>query len=245
MSSFFHSNERSPHYAILMAAFLLAIATVFVLPNYISGRWVWQQPAPLGTAPQLRQLKEQGISVTGWNTLEQNLGSIGGQEWSVQLLQPTTTEALPTPAILLLRPQTFHKDQPQVEWMDVNGVHRWTVDQRRRLLFQVAPTAGKLFPVTARFFRGWTEQQTYAVLQWYAWAGGGHASPSRWFWVDQWTQWRDRQRMPWVAVSLLIPIRPLGEIRSVEPLAVSLGQQIQAALMEEALHLKDLETEAN
>jgi len=72
-------------------------------------------------------------------------------------------------------------------------------------------------------------------LQWYAWTTAGSPSIGRWFWVDQFSQWRDRQRMPWVAVSLLIPIQPLGEIEPVRSLATTLGQAVQSTLLESAL----------
>lgn len=237
-----HATHRSPRYAIFVIVFILAIAAIITLPNYISGRWLWQQPAKVATITQLRQLQQHGLSLVGWTTIEQGVGAIGGQKWSVQTLQPAaiaSTELIgQKPVTLLLRPQTFYKDQPQVEWMDVNGVQQWTVDQRRCLTFSVEASATQTKAnINARFFRGWNQQQTYAVLQWYGWAGGGHSSPSHWFWFDQWTQLQHRQRLPWVAVSLLIPIKPLGEIQSVESLAIELGQQVQSALMVDALTL--------
>ena len=85
--------------------------------------------------------------------------------------------------------------------------------------------------VEARFFRAWTQRRTVAVLQWYAWSGGGNPAPSRWFFADQLAQLR-RNRVPWVAVCLQIPIEPLGDIEASRPLAESLGKVVQTALMQ-------------
>jgi cyanoexosortase B-associated protein len=68
------------------------------------------------------------------------------------------------------------------------------------------------------------------VLQWYAWSKGGHPAPSHWFWADQWTQLRDRQRLSWVAVSLQMPIKPLGEIASAQSELEALGKLVQSTL---------------
>ena len=47
--------------------------------------------------------------------------------------------------------------------------------------------------------------------------------------MDQQAQLK-RQRVPWVAVSVKIPIEPLSELKDAEPLAKSLAQTIQATL---------------
>ncbi len=86
----------------------------------------------------------------------------------------------------------------------------------------------------ARFFRAVTQQDTFGVLQWYALPNGGHSSPFRWFVGDQLAQWR-KQRVPWVAVSILVPMEPLGQVEKIWPLAESIGQTVQAALMAESL----------
>jgi cyanoexosortase B-associated protein len=243
-----HLPRQSPLLKTLVVLFILAIAVFIALPNYFNGRWAWEHPPQVVTLAQLKQLQQEGLSLPGWRTLDHQVSEIGGHKWSIQAILPETVNeptATNPPTLLLLRPQTDVRDQPQVDWMDVNGwmntsgVQRWTVDSRRRLRFTVERLdadashndLAKILQIQARFFRGWNQQQTYAVLQWYAWSDGGDPSPSRWFWADQLAQLRDRQKMPWVAVSALIPIKPLGNIESVQPLAESLGQAIQSTLI--------------
>jgi cyanoexosortase B-associated protein len=120
--------------------------------------------------------------------------------------------------------------------MDLSGTRNWTEDNERQLTFSVpAADATKPIPVSARFLRTWTNEQTYAVLQWYAWKDGGGSAPSQWFWSEQLSELRDRQHMPWVAVSILMPIQPLGEIETVQPQLTLLGQVIQSKLMADNL----------
>lgn len=140
-----------------------------------------------------------------------------------------------TKAVLLLLPQTGSRDQPVVEWTEINSFWQWRVAQYRSANFTVKPQgAGSNAAETkveARFFRASTKnQQTFAVLQWYAWFNGGHSSPLSWFVVDQLAQWH-RKRAPWVAVSIVIPMEPLGQVETTWNEAKSLGQTVQAALM--------------
>jgi cyanoexosortase B-associated protein len=89
------------------------------------------------------------------------------------------------------------------------------------------------YRVKARFFRGTTQQQTFAVLQWYATPTMGNISPWRWFIADQIAQWR-QQRVPWVAVSILILMEPLAETQQYWKLAQSFGETVQAELSKAA-----------
>lgn len=255
MTAFPQPSRRSPLFSSLIAIFLLAIAAVSVLPNYGTQQWSWKTLPDVPYLSQIKELQTQGLTIPGWQTLQQEKVEIGGHKWSIQEIralpvEPNSTEQSPLqhPIILMLRPQTWHRDQPQVDWMDINGVQQWTADSQRSLQFVVnasdlpdlaaeskllgsSHSLAQPVSVNARFLRGWNQQQTYAVVQWYAWVNGGSAAPSRWFWSDQLSQWRDRHRMPWVAVSVLIPIKPLGDIDTAESLAKSLGQTIQSALM--------------
>lgn len=267
-----NSTRRAWVMRLLGAIFLLAIATVITLPNYVTGNWIWAHPPRVPHQTQLNALAENGLSLPGWQTLEQSPVEISGHGWSVQAIVPdsvpgsatdgeppgdiATDESPPdginitpnTPAILLLRPQTWHRDMPQVEWMDLNGVQNWTVDQRTALTFTVTPAWANSpngsdtdeartdhshtpIHVRTRFFRGWSRQQTYAVMQWYAWPTGGSPAASRWFWADQKTQLSDRHRNPWVAVSLLVPIKPLGDRQTAEDTAQALAQTIHMTLI--------------
>jgi cyanoexosortase B-associated protein len=246
MVSFPRSSRQTRLFTVLSTLFVLAIAAASVIPNYWTGNWFWSKPLEPPNIQQLVAVQKQGLTLPGWQTLEQQVVEIGGHKWSRQAILPesatqATEWSLRSPIIVILRPQTWHRDQPQVDWMDINGVQQWTADNRRSLRFAVIPNANgdrsnAPVQVQARFFRGWNQQQTYAVVQWYAWSKGGHSAPSRWFWVDQVTQWRDRHRMPWVAVSLLIPIKPLGEIEQSRLLAETLAQTVQSSLMVGALN---------
>jgi cyanoexosortase B-associated protein len=129
-----------------------------------------------------------------------------------------------------------------VEWSDVSGFQNWETDSDRSVDFTVKNPATK---VTAQFFRGLTKRQqgssqetrrqTYAVLQWYAWSTGGHPAPSQWFFADRAAQWQNR-RIPWVAVSILVPIEPLDTIEQHWSEVESLAQTIQSTLMSSVLH---------
>jgi cyanoexosortase B-associated protein len=229
--------QRRSLLKLLVVLFILAIATFATLPDYMTGNWSWTRQPDVPHLDRLRELRSEGLSLSGWEMLEQQETRLGGHRWSVQANSPEVeTPALADPILLLLRPQADDSDMPQVDWMDINGAQQWTVDHRRRLSFPVPDTTLPLptpFTVQARFFRGWTQQGTFAVMQWYAWPNGGHPAPGQWFWADQITQLRDRQKLPWVAVSVLIPIKPLGDIETVRDTATSLGTTIHTALLQQ------------
>jgi cyanoexosortase B-associated protein len=225
---------------LILVLFLLILMVVGAVPGYLKGKWSWQQPQQVANLQQLRGLQETGITLPDWQTVNQKPLQIGGHKWSFQSMQRDAQ----TQAIVLLRPQRDRKDQPQVEWVDLNGFQwwqtnqprKWQTDQYRDVQFTVPATAPGQQPgkVEAQFFRKWIPDQnfsgTFAVLQWYAWPGGGHPNPSRWFWADQTAQWQG-YRVPWVAVSILMPIEPLGEVEKAWPQVQSLAQNVQTALM--------------
>ena len=235
------NSRRSPLYKSLVVLFLLAIAVASAIPNYLSGNWFLNKVPELSNLQPLRTLQKSGLTLPGWQTFDQEMIEIGGHKWSIQAIVPQETSAANPPILLMLRPQTWHRDLPQVDWMDIHGARGWTENDDRPIRFFVpssVPTApanpaSKPTQITARFLRGWTPDKTYAVLQWYAWRNGGNPAPSGWFWAEQGSQLRDRQHMPWVAVSILIPIQPLSEIESVQSQAESLGQLVQARLSAE------------
>ena len=225
-----------PRVAVL--CFLLVLIGIAAVPGYLTGKWSWAQLPQVANIKQLRQLPKKGLELPGWKTLEQKTLPIGGHQWSVQAIERDDSK----PVLLFLLPQNDHKAQPQVEWMDLNGFEKWRTDSYKKMQFAVEasvlekqasaskPTTTPAAEVEARFFRAWTQRETRAVLQWYAWPSGGHPAPSRWFWADQFAQLR-RERVPWVAVCLQIPIEPLGDIEASRPLAESLSKMVQAALM--------------
>ena len=219
---------------IAVLLFLLILITAGAIPSYLTGHWPWMKPPQVATLKQLRIVRREGLTIPGWERpIPRNI-PIGGHKWLVQELKNDSTTVL-----LLLLTQNDHKDQPQVEWTDLNGFHKWKTDSYRTLNFRVdltkvIPEKSEKISVNAQFFRSWDQKQTFAVLQWYAQPNGGSATPSIWFWEDRKAQLFNR-RVPWVAVSILIPIEPLADIEKARPLATILGQNVQLALMKEAL----------
>ena len=217
---------------IVMAA-LVAIAA---LPDYFNGNWPWTQPLDVAGLNRLKAIEEDGFELPGWSAAAQEQVPIGGEDWLLNEFRPANPEAMAQPSppvvMVLTHVQSWHRDQPEVEWIDLGGSLSLQTESRTVLRFEAADQNGRAIPVTAQFLRSRNEQQTFAVLQWYAWANGGHFSPNRWFFADQFTQWRDRLRMPWLAVSVLMPIEPLDEIQSYEAFALDIGQAIQSALLE-------------
>lgn len=237
--------KKSVTKLILVSALALFVI-ISALPLYSAG-WPWASPPklPATTRTALQAIPTQGIEIPGWITDDHIETKIGGHKWSIQQLsakanQPeaeSSENPNNPPIFLLLRPQIYEADQPEVEWLDIKGAQHWSIDSRQSLSFNVSTNHSKnsqTVRIKADFFRAWNEGQTYAVLQWYAWPAGGNASPAKWFWADQKTQWRDYQRMPWVAVSLWLPIAPFGDIVSRKPLAESLGQTLQQVLLQTA-----------
>ncbi|NJL45411.1 MAG: cyanoexosortase B system-associated protein [Leptolyngbyaceae cyanobacterium SM2_3_12] len=210
---------------------LAALAAVAILPAYFTGQWPWVATPQVMQIDQLKALQSQGLELPGWEQTSHQQVTINQQDWSFGEYTPqnSSTESVPGDRVaLLLLPQPWHSNQPQVEWLDITGAQQWQIDSRQRLA--VADPANPSARFQARFFRSWNGRQTFAVLQWYAWPGGGHPSPSHWFWANQWSQLTSRTLTPWVAVSLLIPIDPMGDIIAYAPLAMELGAQIQRQL---------------
>ncbi len=230
--------HRYPLSKIILLGFLLGLIGIGAVPGYFAGNWRWASPPPVPTLEQLKGLRKTGLTIAGWQTLQQDTVLIGGHNWLLLEVQ----HAPQTKALILLLPQSDPSDQPQVEWTDVSGLQRWILDSYSQMQFTVAVphtagssgeakfTAQQVATVQARFLRARNERQTYAVLQWYAWPNGGHPAPSQWFWADRRAQLSNR-RVPWVAVSIQISIEPFGNIERSRQLAESLGKTVQAALM--------------
>ncbi|MEH1864149.1 MAG: cyanoexosortase B system-associated protein [Nostoc sp.] len=233
-SKFFKENQFSQVAALLLLLLLLAIGGI---PGYLTGHWQWKQPLPVTNLQELKQIRNTGLALPGWQTIEQSEQQIGEHKWSLQVIKK---EGSQSQAILLLLPQNGPMDQPEVEWTDVNGWGRsrwgkWDIAQSRSAEFTVKQSeklASNVVEtkVEARFFRAATPQQTFAVLQWYAMPDGGNPSPFHWFLADQVAQWR-KQRIPWVSVSILIPMEPLGQVETSWSLAKSIGETVQSTLM--------------
>lgn len=117
--------------------------------------------------------------------------------------------------------------------MDLDGVYRWEVEeeQRRQVIVPLYP--GTSIPLEVRWLQTRTQRQTYAVMQWYAWPQGGHPAPSRWFWLDRQAQLTGK-RVPWIAVSLILPMPLFRRLSDYQALSESLAQSVQQALLREA-----------
>lgn len=224
-------NLQQKQSKIIIVILMMVLLIGAALPGYINQKWSWMDMPQLKTLPQLQTIRKEGLTIPGWQTVKIESIGAGNKQWLKQQIKRENQTA-----IVLLFPQNYYKDQPQLEWMDINGFLGWKTDDFSYDRFPVTSTPQELDPVEVkvRFFRAWTATQTWAVTQWYAWPNGGNPAPSRWFWVDRWAQLH-RNRAPWVGVSLLIPIKPLDNIQDVWPVAVSLGEGIQTALMAEAL----------
>lgn len=230
---------------LVVVAVLALFVTVSALPQYVNG-WAWTTPPKMSTATRdaLQAIPNQGLQIPGWVTTQQNKTKLGGKTWSVQQLSAAgaASDRALSPVFLLLRAQTYEGDQPEVEWLDIRGSQHWKTDSHQKLTFEV-PTeeagekAGgnksKTVRISGDFLRAWSKDQTYAVLQWYAWTSGGSPSPAQWFWADQKTQWTRYQRMPWVAISIWLPIAPFSDPASQQGIAESLAKSTQQTLLQE------------
>jgi cyanoexosortase B-associated protein len=229
--------QNYPLARVSLLLFMLVLFAVGAVPSYLSGKWAWVSPPNVVNLQGLRELTITGLSLRGWETTPPQQLRLGGRNWVQQNIQ----EGDRTIGALLLLNQSGPMHQPQVEWMDINGYWRWKTDSGRSLTFEVNPEStppgatpqkgDSSVQVKARLFRGWTTSQTYAIAQWYAWPSGGNPAPSSWFWRDRLAQLQGN-RLPWVAVSVIIPIEPLGDIELARPLIESLSQTVQGALME-------------
>lgn len=210
---------------LALVLFLMAVIVFGAIPGYLGNRWSWIAPPDIAHIDRIRSLLKTGLTLPGWKTFDQEEVRIGGRKWSVQVMEQEGKK----PIMLLLLPQNFYLDKPEVDWMDVNGAERWKTDSYKNLNFTVQKDSARA-TVEARFFRAWNRRQTFAVLQWYAWLNGGHPAPARWFILDKLAQLRG-DRIPWVAVTLKIPIEPLGDLEAARPEAESLAKAIQGRLM--------------
>ncbi len=225
----FLQNYSLARVALLL--FMLVLFAVGAVPSYFSGKWAWVSPPNLVNLNEIRELTKTGLTLSGWETSAPQIVKIGGRNWVQQNIQ----EGDRFVGGLLLLNQTGPMHQPQVEWMDIDGFWRWKTDSERSLTFEVnpesSPNGDQGVQVKARLLRGWTTAQTYAIAQWYGWPTGGNPAPFSWFWRDRLAQLQGN-RLPWVAVNIIIPIEPFGDIESVRPLIESLSQTIQQALIE-------------
>ncbi len=232
MTSFSKFLQKSQLTRVAALVLLLALLAIGAIPGYLKGQWQWQEPPPVVKLKEIKSLRKTGLELPGWKTLEQREQNIGEHKWSFQVIQKQGDTAQ---VLVLLMPQNGPRDQPEVEWTDIDSFWRWKVAQYRPVEFIVPQSAGSKTnsptKVKARFFRGVSKQQTFAVLQWYALPNGGNPSPFRWFVADQWAQW-SQERVPWIAVSIILPMEPLGQVEEYWDEIRSVGEAVQSGLME-------------
>ena len=214
---------------IIVILLLIGTIAIAAIPGYLQGgTWTWSELPQIENTRQMRELLGTGIQFDNWQTVVQKQLRIGGKKWSAQAI----TQGDTSPIIVLLAPQTYYKDRPYVEWTDLQGLEKWKTDSHRQLKFSTGTSKVK---VNARFFRAWN-QQTFAIVQWYAFPNGGDFSTKNWFWRDLIAQLQQK-RVPWIAVCLKIPLNPLDDLESAETLATSLGKQVQNSLQENVFYV--------
>ena len=210
---------------LILVIFLLVVLIVGAVPDYITGKWSWKDTAEITNLKYLRKVREDGLTIPEWEKISHQKIVIADHKWLFQKIKNDSQSA-----ILLLLTQNGPKDQPQVEWMDINGFNRWKTDSYNQVRFTLESSSGKQSisesNIEAQFFRGWTNQQTYAVMQWYAWPGGGSPKPGDWFWNDRLAM-ISNSRLPWVAVNILLPVEPLADIEPYLPQLKSIGQKLK------------------
>jgi cyanoexosortase B-associated protein len=222
--------KRKPVVWWVLIALLAAVVAVSAIPSYFSGQWPWNSMLKVPQLAQLQALKEAPLPLPGWEITLQQAVNIGGDTWNLAEYQAAAPPNRDVPSFaLLLKPQTYHDKQPEVEWVDITGSQSWQVDDLHAVHFSQLGQTQSTSTVTARYFRG-LDDKTLAVMQWYAWPSGGHYAPGNWFWADQLRQWRHKERLPWVSVSILVPIEPVGNIRSHTEAVVAIAQSVQASL---------------
>lgn len=222
---------------ILLLLFLTIILTIGAVPGYLAGKWQWQNPPAVKALAQLRVIRKQGLQVPGWLTQEQRTVTLDGHFWSIQQIKNDRNED----ASLFLFTQNGPKDQPQIEWSEINGIQHWQTDSDGEQSFDVKLADSNSFAtnsvtssVTAKIFRAWTAKRTYAVLEWYAWSDGGHPNPSHWYVADRIAQLKG-QRQPWVAVAILFPMEPLDDLNKYRDRLTELAKTVQLQLANQAL----------
>lgn len=216
------SLPRSRSKLIILIALILMLVTSAV-PQAIGQRWSWRKPPEVAQLRELRTLRRQGIAIGNWQTAEGKEIQLGDRNWYWQTLKQDKTTAA-----VLFMPQTDSKQQPQVEWTDIQGIQRWQSDSEQTLKIQAEALKQ---PFETRFFRALTPDRTFAVVQWYAQSNGGSPSPAQWYFNDRQAQWQ-RQRIPWVAVNVQLPMEPRDDLKKYEAQATQLAAAVQLSLTE-------------
>ncbi|WP_069789230.1 cyanoexosortase B system-associated protein [Cyanobacterium sp. IPPAS B-1200] len=101
----------------------------------------------------------------------------------------------------------------------------WSTDSQQTITFNTEDN----LTITALFQRGWNQNNTVAMMNWYTWKDGGHYKPYRWFMSDLKSQIKG-DRTGWVAISLRLYIDPLEEIKPRQEEITTIAKQVQTAI---------------
>lgn len=221
------SKKHTINRLILLIFFILLII-IGALPGYFQGgEWSWSHLVYIENShlKKLFEVKETGLPMPGWEIKQHTKIPLSEKDWLLQEMVKNDQRV-----ILLLLPQTYYKDNPGVEWTDINKLRGWKSDSYQRLNFQTDDGN----TVEGLFLRSWNQQETFAVLEWYAWKSGGSFAPKKWFWTDLMAQLK-QDRAVWAAVCVRIPIKPLGKIESVSQEMENIAKEIQLSLQKNLL----------
>ncbi|PSF38630.1 cyanoexosortase B system-associated protein [Aphanothece hegewaldii CCALA 016] len=210
----------------ILLGFLLLLIIMGAIPNYLSNKWSWAQPPQIQNIKYIKNLSKTGLTLPSYQEVKQEQFSLGNQEWSAQLLQKQEQSL-----VLFLMPQDYYTNLPETEWLDLKYLENWKIDSQKNITVPIQEQSSS-YSVVARYFKAWAKT-TFIIVQWYAWPSGGSYSSHDWFWQDQGAQLK-RQRLPWIAVSLKIPVEPntvpktkLSEIKAiVNEVQTSLEKQV-------------------
>jgi len=235
LTSFFHPSWSHRWVKLGLVIVLAGLAAVAILPAYGNGQWPWIHSPQVQQLEHLHQLSKRGLSLPGWSLVTSSPIAINDQAWTVAeyiRMPPAGTSAEDTSQsiVLLIHPQSQPGDSPGVEWLDIEITQDLRFSRQRQITL-IGPEGQPSILAKARLSQSRSRQHTFATLQWYAWPQGGHPSPRRWFWQDQWAQLLHQARMPWVAVTVFIPMDPQADLNAYQSLALEIGNLVQVQLM--------------
>lgn len=220
-----NSNQTSKPFSLaqlILLGLLLLLIVMGAIPGYLSNQWNWAQTPKIQNIQYLKNLRDTGLTIPSYQKVGLEQFSLGDGQWSAQLLQKQGKSL-----VLLLMPQDYYKNSPQTEWSDLKYLEKWKTDSGQTITVPIQDNSSR-YSVVARYFRAWTKT-TFMVVQWYAWPGGGNFASSSWFWQDQMAQLR-RQRLPWIAVILKIPVEPTTDPKTILPSIKAIVQDVQISL---------------
>ena len=227
---------------VVLVMVLSALVVMVTMPAYGSGHLPWATSPQTPPLERLKTLQTQGITLPGWRATRHQEVVLNQQNWILaEYSRPAefqvSASGVPEVATLalLMCPQHQPDTPPGVEWLSISSAQHLSTSSRILITFRVH-TGGRSIATTARLIRSHNQKQTFAALQWYAWPTGGHPSPTAWFWQDQWSQLIHRSRIPWVAVTALIPMAPLADLEAYQAVAMEVGSAIQQQLIETISH---------